>query len=444
MTIVFNKLQHSQIEQNSKTKLQSFQRKIYLKAKQNPKYKFYCLYDKVFRQDTLEEAYRKVKRNGGKGGADGIEFKDIKEEEIFINEIQEELKQKKYKPNQLRQVEIPKANGKVRILRIPTIKDKVVQMAVKLIIEPIFEADFKDCSYGYRPKRSAHQAIKVLDKELFPEIYKTENKRKQVKSIDLTDCFNTIPHKELIQIIARRIIDRQMLKLIKAMLKSEVMKEENGNDQNSENIGTPQGGVLSPLLANVYLDKIDEYWESKGKLSKMIRYADDIVIALHKREEQEYEKLLGYIERDLKLKVNKEKTKTENIKDGVKYLGFEMKEKTSRNHKQYLSIEPSDKSRKKIKEKIKGIIKSQTLVSTEDMVARANRVLKGWQQYFDNIAMGETRQQINWYAELRLAKVISKRNESKRIKWKMFKKGELHRKYGLYEMRNLGRIFAKM
>jgi len=121
-----------------------------------------------------------------------------------------------------------------------------------------------------------------------------------------------------------------------------------------------------------------------------------------------------------------------------------MKEKTSRNHKQYLSIEPSDKARQKIKEKIKGIIKSQTLVSTEDMVARANRTLKGWQQYFDNIAMGKTRQQINWYAELRLAKVISKRNKSKRIKWKMFKKGELHHKYGLYEMKNLGRIFAKM
>ena len=262
MTIVLNELQHRQIEENSKTKLQAFQRKIYLKAKQNPKYKFYCLYDKVFRLDTLKEAYRKVKANKGAAGIDGMKFSDLEgKEEEFINGIQIELKKKTYRPNRLREVQIPKKNGKTRTLKIPTIKDRVVQMAVKLIIEPIFEADFKDCSYGYRPKKSAQQAIGEINKTLFKEIYKPEDQRKEIKSIDLTDCFNTIPHKELIQMIAKRIIDRQLLKLIKMMLKAGAM-EIKGKDE--DKTGTPQGGVLSPLLANIYLDKIDEYWEKKG------------------------------------------------------------------------------------------------------------------------------------------------------------------------------------
>ena len=274
-TIVLTELQHREIEENSETKLQSFQRKIYQKAKQNPKYKFYCLYDKVFRRDVLEEAYRRVRKSGGTGGIDGIDFEDIKgKEEEFIDEIQEELKRRAYRPKQLRQVMIPKKNGKLRPLRIPTIKDRVVQAAVKLVIEPIFEADFKECSYGYRPKKSAQQAIGKLQKELFREIYKPEEKRKTVESIDLSNCFETIPHKELIAIIAKRIIDREMLKLIKKMLKTKAMGEDTKEDEDS---GTPQGGVISPLLANIYLNKMEEYWEGKGNQSMMIRYADDCV-----------------------------------------------------------------------------------------------------------------------------------------------------------------------
>ena len=414
--------------------------RIDIKAKQNPKYKFYCLYDKVFRLDTLNEAYRKVKANKGAAGIDGMKFSDLEgKEEEFINGIQIELKKKTYRPNRLREVQIPKKNGKTRTLKIPTIKDRVVQMAVKLIIEPIFEADFKDCSYGYRPKKSAQQAIGEINKTLFKEIYKPEDQRKEIKSIDLTDCFNTIPHKELIQMIAKRIIDRQLLKLIKMMLKAGAM-EIKGKDE--DKTGTPQGGVLSPLLANIYLDKIDEYWEKKGNLSKLIRYADDSVIILDKREEEKYIEFLKYIERDLKLRINKEKTKTENIKDGVNYLGFTLRKKTSKNHKQYLSMEPDKESLKRIKGKIREITGNRARMSTKEIIERVNRILRGWQQYFDNIAMGKTRNQINRYTELKVAKLISKRNKRKGIVWKLVGHGKLYNKYGLHKMINLGRKFA--
>lgn len=439
-TIVLTELQHREIEENSKTKLQSFQRKIYQKAKQNPKYKFYCLYDKVFRKDILEESYRRVKKSHGTGGIDKVKFEDLEgKEDEFIEEIQEELKRRTYRPTQLKRVMIPKKEGKFRPLRIPTIKDRVVQMALKIVIEPIFESGFKECSYGYRPKKSAQQAIGKLQKELFREIYKKEEERKTVESIDLSNCFETIPHKYLMRIIAQRIIDREMLKLIKRILKAKAMGEDTKEDKDS---GTPQGGVISPLLANIYLNKLEEYWEEKGNQSTMVRYADDCVIILNKKEEESYKEFLDHIENELKLKVNREKTKTENIKEGVEYLGFCLKEKTSRNKKQYLSVEPSKTSMKGIRRKIKEATKSQTGESNEEVVMTVNRKLKGWQQYFDNIAMGKTRNQIRTYAEKRVAKLISKRNKKSEICWKIFEGGKLYTECGLYKMTNMERKFC--
>lgn len=439
MTIVLNELQHSQIERDSKTKLQAFQRKLYLKAKQNPKYKFYCLYDKVFRLDTLNEAYGRVRKNGGTNGIDNVKFKDLEgKESILINEIQVELKQKIYKPNKLREIEIPKKSGKMRMLRIPTIKDRVVQMAVKIIIEPIFEADFKDCSYGYRPKKSAHQAIGKLGKALYRDIYKSENQKQSIKSMDLADCFNNIPHKELITIIAQRIIDRQLLSLIKSML---LMETENNISERNEK-GTPQGGVLSPLLANIYLDKIDEYWEEKKLNSLMIRYADDIVIVLNRKEEQEFNDMTRFVENELKLPINHAKTKTDTTKSGVEFLGFLLKEKTSRGHKQYLSKEPSKEALNRIRDRIRQIIKQKSRNSNEEMIIKVNRLLRGWQQYYDNIGMGTTRNKINRFTELRVMKMISKRNKHSGILWKLFKDNAIYDKYGLYKMKCLKRIFA--
>ena len=442
MAIVLTELQHKQIEENSVTKLQAFQRKIYLKAKQNKNYKFYCLYDKVFRKDTLEEAYKRVKANKWTGWVDGVQFKDLENKESeFIEEIQKELKENTYKPQKLKEVEIPKSNWKKRILRIPTIKDRVVQMALKLIIEPIFEADFEENSYWYRPKKSAQQAIWAMQKELYREVYKTEWKRKTIYSIDLSDCFNTIPHKELLNEIAKRIIDRKVLTLIKMMI--EVWRDKEKEKDWKGKRWTPQWWVISPLLANIYLDKMDKYWKTQTKYSNMYRYADDTVVILNKREEEKYQRFIEYIEEEMKLTVNKDKTEITQIDEWVNYLWFTLKEKTSRNRKKYLSIEPSKKAMNKIRETLRSKTKCKNRNSTEEVIKSTNEVLKWWQQYFDNIFMGKTRGSINTYTERRLAKMISKRNKRDNITWKLFRwNNNLNIKYGLYKMINMKRSFA--
>lgn len=432
MAIALTTLQHSRIEEASKTTLQAFQRKIYLKAKTNPEYKFYCLYDKVFRKDTLEEAYKRVKANRGAPGVDGITFDDLKDQEAaFLETLQTELKQKTYRPSALRAVAIPKRNGTMRTLRIPTIKDRVVQMAVKLIIEPIFEADFKDCSYGYRPKRSAHDEIRKLGVLLFKDIYAQE--KKTMQSIDLSNCFDTIPHRELMRCIGRRVIDRELLKLIKALLKAGVM---------NETIGTPQGGVASPLLANIYLDRIDTYWENHFSHSTLFRYADDMVAVLTADEAQSFHGFLNYIEQELKLLINREKSRVATTKEGIDCLGFTLREKTSRRQKRYLSIEPTREAMNRIRERVRTIVRWNNGASTADTIERVNTLLRGWQHYFDNICMGRTRYDINDFVKQRVAKMISRRNKRRDITWKLFADRALYEKYGLYKLNNLGRKFA--
>jgi RNA-directed DNA polymerase len=449
-TIVLTELQHKSIENISKSKLQAFQNKIYLKAKQNPKYKFYCLYDKVFRKDFILEAYNRVKANRGKWWVDWMEFSHLEGDdnaelkEKFLEQIHQELKQLKYTPSKLREVRIPKSKGKERILRIPTIKDRVVQMVIKLIIEPIFESTFKDCSYWYRPGKSAHDAVSKLRWELFKQMYKPEEKQNQIKSIDFSDCFNTIPQKDLILLITKRIIDRQLIKVIKEILETWVMKEWN---KDNEKRWTPQWGVLSPLLSNIYLDKVDEYWETKEdkiKNKTIIRYADDIILLLDDKENKEYEKFIEYLEVDLKLIVNKEKSKTELLKDWIKYLGFELREKMSTNHKKYVATEPSRDAMKRIKSKIKLITdkKRNSRTKTKDVISNLNLTLKGWQQYYDNINMGKTRDNVNRYAKYKIAKLISNRNKKYGICWKLFKNGELYTDYKLYYLRSLNRILG--
>ena len=262
-------------------KIRELQRKLYRKAKQEPDYRFYLLYDKVYRRDILSHAYRLVKANKGTSGVDGLTFERIEEREggaeRYLEQIAEELKGKSYRPMPVRRVYIPKPDGRQRPLGIPTIKDRVVQMAVKLVIEPIFEADFEDNSYGFRPKRNAHQAMDDVSLQL--RMGKT-----QVIDADISKYFDTIPHDKLLALVAKRIVDKNILRLIKLWLKAPVVEEgEDGKKRTKDNHkGTPQGGVISPLLANIYLNVLDRVWKVKKVEERMearlIRYADDFVV----------------------------------------------------------------------------------------------------------------------------------------------------------------------
>ena len=243
-------------------KIRELQRKLYLKAKREKSYRFYLLYDKVYRMDILRHAYRLVKANRGAAGVDGETFDAVEKKEggvdRYLEEIALELREQRYKPMPIRRVKIPKPEGGERPLGIPTIKDRVVQMAVKLVIEPIFEADFQENSYGYRPRRNAHQALDDVAGQLLKG-------RTQVIDADLSKYFDTIPHDKLLALVARRIVDKHILSLVKLWLKAPVVEEDGKGKKRitPTDKGTPQGGVLSPLLANIYLNVLDTIWKVK-------------------------------------------------------------------------------------------------------------------------------------------------------------------------------------
>ena len=256
------------------TKLQELQRALYRRAKEDKSFRFYALYDKVYREDVLRHAYELVKANRGAPGPDGKTFEQIEENgsEELLEQLHDELKTKRYKPGAVRRVYIPKAGGGERPLGIPNIRDRVVQMAAKLVLEPIFEADFEDDSYGFRPKRDAHQALEAIEEAL-------RDGMEWVLDTDITAYFDTIPHDRLLKTVAERIVDGSMLKLIKAFLEAPIIDDRDGGGPRRNRQGTPQGGVISPLLANIYLHLVDRNFRRKvecGALKgRLIRYADD-------------------------------------------------------------------------------------------------------------------------------------------------------------------------
>ena len=368
-------------------KLGRLQEKFYTKAKNEPDFRFYALYDKVFRWDILSYAWELVRHNGGAPGVDGVGIADVEAEgvEKWLREVQEELRQKTYEPKPVRRVTIPKPDGGERPLGIPTVKDRVVQMAAKLVLEPIFEADFEDCAYGYRPGRSAKQAVNEVHEALC-EGYT------DVVDADLSSYFDTIPHRELMQCVARRVSDGAMLRLVKMWLKTPIEEEDDDGNRRMgggthSTQGTPQGGVISPLLANIYIHRFLKCWaqEHLGTRFKarIVNYADDFVI-LSRGKANEALKATRWIMEAIGLTLNERKTSLKDAKtEHFDFLGYTFgPEHYRKDGHWYLAAKPSRTAIQKLKEGIRRWLRPGNLLPWGAVVRGLNRKLRGWANYF--------------------------------------------------------------
>ncbi len=391
---------NAQKANNTIEKVRQLQRKLYLAAKSNSKRRFHALYDKTHRKDVLAEAWKRVKANGGAGGIDRMTIADVEMYgvEKFLQEIQQELMEGGYRPTPVRRTFIPKGNGEQRPLGIPIIKDRVVQMSVKIVIEPLFEADFKECSYGFRPKRSAHQALDRIRKD-------TARKGWWIVDADIKGYFNNINHEKLMLMVKQRISDRRILKLIWQWLRAGVM--EDGRYTESE-LGSPQGGVISPFLANVYLHYLDSKWETHYKhLGKLIRYCDDfVVICRTKKEAEQALKTVKAIMGRLELELHPDKTKLVSMwdgKEGFDFLGFHHRRKVSETSKgQHFSEThqfPSKKAMQKMRDNIKGVFASRStlLLDVQRMIEILNPKIIGMRNYYGLKNAGKQLNKMDWY-----------------------------------------------
>jgi RNA-directed DNA polymerase len=419
--------------------IRELQRKLYRKAKQEKEYRFYLLYDKLYRQDILSHAYRLVKANKGAPGIDGETLESIEKREggaeKYLEEIAGVLRRKEYKPQAVRRVYIPKTAGGKRPLGIPVIRDRVVQMAVKIVIEPIFEADFQDNSYGFRPKRNAHQAVEDVKKHLLQG-------KIDVIDADISKYFDTIPHDRLLQLVAKRIVDKQILKFIKMWLTAPIVEErEDGKKEYKRNEkGTPQGGVISPLLANIYLNVLDTLWVIKKVQerlgARLVRYADDSVILCRGNADRILKGVKRVLE-DLGLTLNEEKTRIVDAhQESFDFLGFSIGMKRGkRTGREYPHTEPSKKALKHIRSEVKRLTTEQYSASpTEDVIRRVNEVARGWVGYFRFGNCTEAMSSFKRYLVYRMRIYLRRKHHYHSFGYKAFPDRYYYDSLGLYEV----------
>ena len=369
------------------SKIRELQIKLYRKAKNEPGYRFYMLYDKIYREDILAHAYALARANQGAPGVDGQTFEQIEStgQERWLAGIRQELRNKTYQPQPVRRVMIPKPGGGERPLGIPTIRDRVVQTAAKIVLEPIFEADLEPSAYGYRPKRSAQDAIRKVHK-LICEGYT------DVVDADLSKYFDTIPHCELLQCVARRIVDREVLRLIKMWLQAPVEeRDENGKRRvtggKDRHCGTPQGGVASPMLANLYMNRLLKGWRNTKRGEQfdahIVNYADDFVI-LSRGKAAEALNWTRQVVTQMGVTLNEAKTSIKQARqESFNFLGYTFgPHRYKKDGHWYLGASPSKKAVARIKEKVGQLLVPSNTGTWEEARNRLNQTLRGWSAYF--------------------------------------------------------------
>jgi RNA-directed DNA polymerase len=402
-------------------KVRELQRTLYRAAKADPGRRFHALSDKVHRRDVLERAWELVRANRGAAGIDRQTITNVEERGVaeLLDALAADLKNGRWRPLPARRVFIPKPGrpGERRPLSIPAIRDRVVQAATKIVLEPIFEADMLECSFGFRPGRSAHDALQVLIDEAW-------GGRRWVVETDIANCFEAIPHDRLMAAIEERVIDRHVLKLSRAMLRAGVMQD--GTVRRSDT-GTPQGGVLSPVLCNVYLHRLDRQWTERGT-GVLVRYADDVVVMCRTRQEAERAvHALQAILAELGLQTKQAKTRIVHLREGGEgfdFLGFHhrwVRGNTLRSrHLCFLARWPSRQATQHARNRIRELTdRSRLLVGVETIVQQVNRFLRGWAGYFRYGNSARTFDKITLHALNRLARFMAKRHKrSWRYGWK--------------------------